>query len=226
MNLERLIEFKGVNHGLLLQIVAPFENFNDLLIGIRMKISAARDFFHGAHIVGVEGIILSEEQRVALFNLFTTKFGMTVSTLDSPSVQNFIFQNQQEEKEKEHNREERGVIQTPVVIDYSDYKTKIVRGVFRSGRTIDYDGNVVIVGDVNPGAEIRACGNIIVMGTLRGVAHAGKDGAEDAFVIASKMLPTQIRIADVSTRAPDGDESTLKTEIAYLKDGGVQIEEL
>ena len=71
--------------------------------------------------------------------------------------------------------------------------TYLYKGTLRSGQRITYNGNVVVVGDVNPGAEIRAAGDIIVMGTLRGLAHAGVGGATDVAIVAFKLDPTQIR---------------------------------
>ena len=59
---------------------------------------------------------------------------------------------------------------------------------------------MVVVGDVNPGAEIKATGNIIVLGQLKGMAHAGCKGMTDAFVTAVYMAPVQLRIADIITR--------------------------
>lgn len=78
-----------------------------------------------------------------------------------------------------------------------------LRQTLRSGQSVRHDGNVVICGDVNPGAEVIATGDIMVFGTLRGVAHAGATGSEDAQIIAMNLRPTQIRIAGFIARSPD-----------------------
>ena len=104
-------------------------------------------------------------------------------------------------------------------------KTKFVQGTIRSGQNINYDGNIVILGDVNPGAHITAYGNIVVMGSLRGVAHAGSNGNRDACVAAFYLEPTQLRISDVITRAPDGYYERPKIpELAKVKGNMVYIE--
>ncbi|MBC7106160.1 MAG: septum site-determining protein MinC, partial [Firmicutes bacterium] len=76
-----------------------------------------------------------------------------------------------------------------------DDQTILVRRTLRSGQRLCYNGNVVILGDVNPGAEVVAAGNVIVMGVLRGVVHAGANGNEEAVVLAFRLRPTQLRIA-------------------------------
>lgn len=106
-----------------------------------------------------------------------------------------------------------------------DENTILVRRTLRSGQKIHFDGNVVVVGDVNPGAEIVASGHVIVLGTLRGVVHAGASGDEQAAVLAFRLQPTQLRIANHITRPPD-DESAgpEQPEIARIKDNVVTIE--
>ncbi|WP_231685600.1 septum site-determining protein MinC [Phosphitispora fastidiosa] len=108
---------------------------------------------------------------------------------------------------------------------FADDNTILIQRTVRSGQSIRFDGNVVVMGDVNPGSEIVASGNIVVMGALRGVVHAGALGNETATVAAFKLQPTQLRIANHITRAPDGDYLTPEyPEIARIKDGVVVIE--
>jgi septum site-determining protein MinC len=79
----------------------------------------------------------------------------------------------------------------------------VVRRTLRSGQVIFHPGHVVIVGDVNPGAEIRAGGNVVVWGRLRGTVHAGTgDEGDNAFVCALQLSPTQLRIGNFIARAP------------------------
>ena len=107
----------------------------------------------------------------------------------------------------------------------ADENTILIKRTVRSGQSIQFDGNVVILGDVNPGAEIIARGNIVVMGALRGVIHAGATGNENATVAAFRLQPTQLRIANHITRAPDGEYMAPNyPEIARIKDGVVVIE--
>jgi septum site-determining protein MinC len=97
-----------------------------------------------------------------------------------------------------------------------------ITGVIRSGQVIETPGDMLIVGDVNPGGRILAGGNIYILGALKGIAHAGCKGKEEAVIVASKMLPSQLRIAECLNRAPDRplDEDLHDMECAYIDDQG------
>ena len=114
-------------------------------------------------------------------------------------------------------------------LDLDECITKYYRGTMRSGKLISYDGNVVVIGDINPGAEVEATGNIIVLGNVRGIVHAGAGGNKNASVIALNFTPTQLRIADVITRKAErhgGANTAHIPEIAYLKNDVIIIEPL
>jgi len=97
----------------------------------------------------------------------------------------------------------------------------------RSGQKFFTRGNIVILGDINPGAEIIAGGNILVMGALRGMAHAGAMGNEESVIAAFRLNPTQLRIANHITRAPDGERVEVNSpELARIRAGKVVIEKL
>lgn len=102
------------------------------------------------------------------------------------------------------------------------------RGTVRSGQTLEFSGNIVILGDVNPGAYVVASGDIIVMGRLHGVVHAGAEGEERATVIGAHFQPSQLRIAQYIGRSPDefprSRQKQFQTEKAYIKDGVIVIE--
>jgi septum site-determining protein MinC len=112
-----------------------------------------------------------------------------------------------------------GIVATGLPEDDGQRKLHKVLRTCRAGTFIDVDGDVVLLGDLNPGAEIRATGDIIVFGSLRGIAHAGSDGDSNAMIAAYDLSPTQLRIAGRIAIAPN-DESRprVKTpiEIAYL----------
>lgn len=82
----------------------------------------------------------------------------------------------------------------------------MVDQTIRNGQRLEYDGHIVVLGDVNMGAELVATGNIIVLGTLRGKAHAGSAGDESATVIALQLMPQQLRIAARIAIAPQGKQ--------------------
>ncbi|MCQ6560862.1 septum site-determining protein MinC [Paenibacillus mendelii] len=104
---------------------------------------------------------------------------------------------------------------------------KLLTGIVRSGQTVEHEGNLLLMGDLNPGGSLLCTGDIYVLGALRGLAHAGKDGRTDVVIAASLLRPTQLRIADVISRPPDewitGDASM---EFAYLNEGVMKIDKM
>ncbi len=103
--------------------------------------------------------------------------------------------------------------------------TKVFYNTIRSGRRIDFEGSIVVLGDVNGGAEVVAEGNIIVLGNLRGFAHAGAKGNRSAFIAANSINPTQLRIADIILRGvEEKKEIGNDYEIAKLEMGAIVIE--
>lgn len=79
----------------------------------------------------------------------------------------------------------------------STSETKFHKGALRSGQRLEFEGSLVVIGDVNDGAEVVAGENIVILGTLRGLAHAGAKGNKDAIISASSIEAPQIRIANV-----------------------------
>ncbi|MGB9792319.1 MAG: septum site-determining protein MinC, partial [Thermacetogeniaceae bacterium] len=102
----------------------------------------------------------------------------------------------------------------------------MVTKTIRSGQSLYYPGTVVLMGDVHPGGEIAAGENIIIWGSLRGVAHAGRNGNEKAFIIALHLAPSQLRIAHYVACSP-GRHSDVPVvpEIAYVVDKRIVVEE-
>jgi len=98
-----------------------------------------------------------------------------------------------------------------------------VQRTVRSGTRLEYAGNIVVVGDVNPGAEIIAGGSVVVWGRLRGVVHAGAEGNDQAVVCALDLSPTQLRIAGEVATTPNR-ENKAYPEQAFLRDGQLVAE--
>ena len=108
---------------------------------------------------------------------------------------------------------------------HSDDAAIMVKKTLRSGSKIEHAGHVTVIGDVNPGAEIVAGGDVIIWGRLRGSVHAGYENNQDAMVCALEMNPTQLRIADTIATPPKrkrGEKLTaesaliMKGEIVFL----------
>ncbi|RWR11148.1 septum site-determining protein MinC [Siminovitchia fortis] len=93
-----------------------------------------------------------------------------------------------------------------------------VAAIIRSGQVLEVAGDLLLVGDVNPGGTVRAGGNIFIMGALKGIAHAGYFGRNEAVIVASFMTPSQLRISDCISRAPDhyDQEEHHQMECAYI----------
>ena len=106
--------------------------------------------------------------------------------------------------------------------------TKFVRTTVKSGEALEYENNIIIIGDVEKGARVRAGGNIFVLGSLFGEACAGKDGKKDAVIVAMRLMAEKIGIGEILTTPKT---SPLKKflpgvpEIAYALNGEIKIEQ-
>ena len=108
------------------------------------------------------------------------------------------------------------------------------KGTLRSGQVLDCESSIIILGDINPGAQVISKGNIVVLGALKGNAYAGANGNEQAFVAALEMEPIQIKIGDVIGRSADKVQNVKKRgkkkpipaepQVAIVKDGNIYIE--
>ncbi|MBI5305194.1 MAG: septum site-determining protein MinC [Chloroflexi bacterium] len=107
----------------------------------------------------------------------------------------------------------------------AEHAPLVLRRTIRSGQVVRHTGPVIVIGDVNPGAEVIADGDVIVWGKLRGVVHAGANGDEHAWVGALILMPTQLRIGHYIARAPEGNRVLRwPAEIARVRNGHILIE--
>lgn len=100
----------------------------------------------------------------------------------------------------------------------------LLRETIRSGRSVWHEGHVVVLGDVNAGAEVIATGNVVVWGRLRGLVHAGAGGDATAAICALELNPTQLRIADQIAVAPSDTRPAVIPEQATIRDGQIVAE--
>lgn len=200
-------QIKGNRNGLVITVSDGAE-FLDVITFLKQKLSSAQDFFAGASVkLFFEGGEFSSDEVDAVERLIE-QFGMT---LDRKPPVMMSDQSAYAGGDREED-------------DSEDENTLLVRRTIRSGQQIYYDGNVVIMGDVNPGAEIVCSGDILVLGSLRGVAHAGVGGKVDASVFAFRLEPTQLRIAHYISRAPDEKlPQPMGPEIARVVENLIQI---
>ena len=219
------ITFKGTTDGLAI-IVPEGAQVETVLKEVGEKIQSAARFFKGATLrVTYRGITLSATEEEALLQILKEHSGATIASLSaakpSPETASAPYG-------PNTNASPQPPPAQPLRRFFSkgqdESDCKFIRNTLRGGTRIQYDGSVVVVGDVNPGAEIVAGGNVIVLGLLRGMVHAGANGARDAFISALKLVPTQLRIADLIARCPDDpDAPGCYPEIASVRDGLIEV---
>ena len=107
-------------------------------------------------------------------------------------------------------------------VDISE--TKFHRGSLRSGQRLETEGSVVIIGDVNSGAEVIASDNIVILGTLRGLAHAGAKGNKTAIIAAGKLDTVQLRISNIVKEINRDEEPVHKLAYVSVVDEKIIIE--
>jgi septum site-determining protein MinC len=193
------VQIKGIKDGILVTVRAnDWDTINDAL---QEKIGEQEAFFQGAKIaLDIGDQLVSAAQLGRLRDVLSEK-GISLWALLSTSERSI------------ENAKSLGIgISLPRPSAASNRKTEpiipdgesavFLNKTLRSGYRISYDGHVIVLGDVNPGAEIIATGNILIWGKLRGTVHAGAMGNEDACVCAMDLNPTQLRIASCITIPP------------------------
>ena len=110
-------------------------------------------------------------------------------------------------------------------------KVKFYKGILRSGNLLEYDGSIIIFGDVNPGGIVKASDSVIVLGHLNGTVYAGVESGKGAFIGALYMNPIQLKIGDYIARNPNPQmennkksKKDSKFEIAYVNGENIFIE--
>lgn len=105
-------------------------------------------------------------------------------------------------------------------------KAKIFDGSLRSGNKLEYEGTIIIIGDINAGAEVIAGENVIVLGSIRGLAHAGAGGNREAIIICNEIDAPQVRIADIvkEIEKSEQEEEIIVKKKAYIKDNKIELE--
>ncbi|MDR4948741.1 septum site-determining protein MinC [Neobacillus cucumis] len=198
MKKRQNVTIKGTKEGLVLHLddTCSFEELKkelDQKLSANSRIEDDRNYIYVK--VNVGNRYLSLEQREELNNLIREKKNLMVDDI----VSNVITL---EEAEQVRTANE----------------VKTVSKIIRSGQVLEAPGDLLLIGDVNPGGTVIAGGNIFIMGTLKGVAHAGCFGNEEAVIVASSMKPSQLRISDQIDHAPDHAENneSREMECAYI----------
>jgi septum site-determining protein MinC len=211
---KRFIEFKGTKDGVYINCLegVPFE---DILGELGERLLQRAAFFGTAQVrvdVGSRDLNDGETEQLAAVIRENSKMQLA-------GIQACPDQPPADYQGASHRGLDEGRLE-----GFKEGRALVIKRTLRSGQGIHFPGNVLVLGDVNPGAEIIAEGDIFVFGTIRGIAHAGAGGDRSASVVALRLAPTQLRIADVISRSPD--EALLlpdQAEYAYISEGRILI---
>lgn len=231
------VTFKGNKEGISMVLDCSIE-FEALCQIIVQKLWQARDFLgeNARLIINSKEHHLTDGEQLALkvllqslghhvLRFVSTENIEVVDDHDQLPIASEVFLEIATETSQEAISTYLGGIQGAVEMYLAEGATLIIRRNLRSGQRIDFDGTLVIFGDVNAGAELTATGHILILGTMRGIAHAGSQNNRNAVVYATKLLPIQLRIADLIARAPDNEiMDTSEPEIARIIDNQLVIE--
>jgi len=224
------IAIKGTRNGLLLTL-EPETPFSDVLNALARRLAEAPAFFQGASLaVDTSRRHLRGSERKQLESLLA-RYQISVMSLEQLSAP--------------PQEEARLLASGLSATDYTGQQltqfelapvaeaqregqetdgTLLLRRTIRSGQAIHHTGAIVILGDVNPGAEVVAGGDVIVWGVLRGMVHAGYPGNDQAYVCALALAPVQLRIAHLLSRPPEGIEVQTHPEVASIRNGRIVVE--
>lgn len=108
--------------------------------------------------------------------------------------------------------------------DVGKSETTFHRGSLRSGQRMEVEGSIVVIGDVNAGAEVIAADNIAVIGNLRGLAHAGAKGNKDAVIAAGSLDVVQLRISNIVKEIDREEEGIIDHAFVYVDEDKIVIE--
>lgn len=219
------IKLKGTKDGVDIYLDSRLES-EELYKTYSDFLQSKADFFKDSTLntVKIVGNYFTDEQKEELASI--TKKHVNCVKVDYMTMDDFRS-HPFVRKEEPRRRRRRSEPETPSRASHKevDIPTRYVEGTVRSGDVVEYDGNVVIIGDVNAGAQIKASGSIFVLGTLRGTAHAGCDGNQNAYIYALCMVPLQIRIAHIIAKSPDSKPKiAVRPEIARISGDFISVE--
>jgi septum site-determining protein MinC len=213
------ISVKGIRHGLL--VTLHDGGWDNLVAELKHRLEVSPAFFKGGRLSLDVGKLLLSEHEIRMLRDLLVQHGVTLHAVVS-----------KEERTEaaaqalglviELGLDRRPLPKAQVEPLQPQYSEAIFwRRTLRSGQSIRHPGHVVVVGDVNPGAEIVAGGHVVVWGRLLGTVHAGAAGDEEAIICALDMSPTQLRIAGHISRSPEGRQLDPVPEVAAVRDGQI-----
>ncbi|CAI3195809.1 MULTISPECIES: septum site-determining protein MinC [Clostridium] len=204
------IVIKGNKEGINTQIdISKFADFEDMLMNLIKKLSKGKHFYKGTTL-----ILKIDLKAITQKNVQTLKEVL----LNQIELKDIILEDIEKNIEKDEEKDKK------VFSGVYEGKTRFIRKAVRGGQCINYPGNIVIIGDVNSGAEVSAAGNVIVLGTLKGKVSAGTNGNTKAFIAAFSLQPELLKIAKCMAMSPDDTGKPKYPELAKIKDGVIIVE--
>ena len=222
--MQQAFAIKGVKDGLLITL-SPAEEWQMLTASLAAHLDEQSRFYAGARIIVDVGQRPLPKAELASLKAMLERRDLLLwavlsesqTTLDSTMALD-LRTDAGNTVPRPHDEEQ------SIDSEESGVSGVLIRRTLRSGRTVHSTGHVVVLGDVNPGAEIIAVGDIIVWGRLRGNAYAGAEGDEQAVICALDMIPTQLRIAGYIVTSPAEKRHKARPEIALVRDHQIIVE--
>lgn len=214
------IRIKGIRDGLLVSL--PDGEWQEQSAALLAHIDDQQAFFRGAKLaLDVGGQVLKVNEMVQLRDeLSERKVALWAVISESPMTQKTAQLLGLATRVSKPRPEEMPSLDARNIPEGT---ALFVQKTVRSGTRIEHPGPVVVLGDVNPGAEIVAEGSIIVWGHLRGSAHAGSAGKKEAVVCALWLEPMRLEIADQALEQSEIDPHA-RPRTALIGDQGIVIE--
>lgn len=217
------VVIKGIKNGILVEL-DPAEEWLRLTEELAKQIDAKKDFFAGAKVTVNVGERPVPKYELTSLKALLDKRGLTIWSVMSDSETTIESAHALDLKTNVANTVPKRQEAAPTEPDEPAEVSIVIRRTLRSGQQVHSEGHAIIIGDVNPGAEILAVGNVIVWGRLRGIVHAGLEGDEQAIVCALDMSPTQLRIAGYIVTSPDDIRRQPQPEIAHIRNQQIIVE--
>lgn len=216
------ITIKGKSGGVLEIAMQLNASYADIKLAVSEKLAKNKDFFTGTDVkVLFSGKTLSRAQKQELRRMLLMDYDIKNVTFADEIPVNLVEVEAVTSSDAPTESNHVALVSR----DYFNAKSVFVSHTLRSGQRVECEGDVVVLGDVNDGAEVIAGGSIAVMGALRGLAHAGATGRSDVVVAANILGPKQLRISGKIAVFPS-DKPGEGPEIAEYKSGSIVIRPL
>lgn len=211
------LQIKANRDGLLL-VPHPLASFQSIMDYVDNRLKSSRDFFTRSQMtLDLRGRPLASDEIAALYRLLLNEAKVQLMEVVLTEEVTLTLEPRMVAPPRQRAVE-------PEAYAFGEDAAVIVRTTCRSGMRIESPADCVVLGDVNPGAEILAVGDVIVFGNLRGIAHAGALGDRTARIWALSIEPSQIRIADLVAVPAKGDQRLAKRyEIAEIQSNRIEV---